>query len=360
MKKITLNILLLFFSILAFGQTASVTVTNLKVLNQTATTVNFGTNVTSVNVSITASVVSSSNTAQGAIMVRYKRNSSGSTTPVIPTNGYDGSFYLSNGFNGTKTFTFTLNRSEFDDNGGVVYVEYQPNISSILTYKSSNIIVTKLADIVPAIQNNTITISGSLVQGSTPTGGTGVYTYRWLIYAVEGEIPGIAVETTKDYNIPQSLYNWVDINNVYIERQVFSGSVSSISNYVAVTRPLKKQNNTSLSGQKSTASLLNKETGSFAKIASLNTEETTLYDLAVYPNPTSESLNFSTNFSTDKEIEILLYSEKLGNEKSVFKGNVTPNQVVTWDIPSNYQKGIYFYKIISDNKEVKTGKVIFQ
>ncbi|MDR7208896.1 T9SS type A sorting domain-containing protein [Flavobacterium piscis] len=51
---------------------------------------------------------------------------------------------------------------------------------------------------------------------------------------------------------------------------------------------------------------------------------------------------------------------QLGNGKSVFKGKVTPNQVVNWDIPASYQKGIYFYKILSGTKEVKTGKIIVQ
>jgi hypothetical protein len=82
--------------------------------------------------------------------------------------------------------------------------------------------------------------------------------------------------------------------------------------------------------------------------------------MTVYPNPASESVNFLTNFSTNKEIEIVVYSDKLQNEKSVFKGTVIPSQIVNWKIPSSYQKGIYFYKILSGGAEVKTGKLIYQ
>jgi hypothetical protein len=443
MKKITLIVLFLL-SVLSYGQQAAVTVTELKVRNVDATTINFPWNVETVNVSITVHVSSTYNTGNGTLMVQYKRNSSISAPPMLPTNGADTNFVLPNGYNHTKTFKITLSRFEFDNSGGVVYVDYRPG-NNLLTYKSKNIDVTKILDpisnniisdnetisegqsvnilrgsdplggngtftyawqqkvgdgawtnisganginyvpgvltlttsyrrivssaaptlantsnevtitVIPVnpILNNVITINGPQIQGSTPTGGTGVYTYRWLIYAVEGEAPAISPVTTKDYTIPEYLYNFVDMNNVYIERQVFSGAKISTSNYVQVTRPQQTQNNViSSSGQKSIRSS--------ARMAATSNVETNLSDLTVYPNPTTEVVNFATNFSTNKEIEIVVYSESIRNERSVFKGTVTPNQVVSWNIPSGYAKGIYFYKIRSGSKEVKTGKIIVQ
>lgn len=505
---------------LSFGQSVSVTVTELKVLNLAATTVNFGTNVTSVNVSITASVSTSyTNTSQGSIAVYYKRNSSTSTTPIIPTNGYDGNFFLATGTTGTKTFKITLSRAEFDTTGGIVYVEYHPYISNLLAYKSSNINVTKLPDPISnniisgnqtiyegqsastisgstplggdgtfiyswqqkigngawttisganginyspgipavttsyrrivssaaftitgtsnevtatvltlsAIQNNTITISGSEIQGSIPTGATGSYTYRWLAYILEGEDPVVIDQTTKDCSVPASVYQFMENIGVaqgLIVREVRSGNKISTSNVITVTPSQPIGNNViTLSGNSILGTLPNGGTGTFKyeynvynefpdgevvdgvtavgsnqnytgvvqgylitkyyrkvysgnKVSYSNTVSIPLIgssakstvaskqaesaDLTVYPNPTSESINFSTNFLTNKEVEILIYSETLGNEKSVFKGTVTPSQVVNWKIPASYQKGLYFYRILSGGTEVKTGKIIYQ
>ncbi|WP_281231956.1 hypothetical protein [Flavobacterium gelatinilyticum] len=186
------------------------------------------------------------------------------------------------------------------------------------------------------LTNNTITQLGSELQGSQPSGGTGTYVYYWYAYVLQDEDPWLIGQSI-NCTIPQSVYNFV--NGVgydgYITRVVVSGNKQSYSNYIVISPG-----------------------SGFAK--SVSSTKSSSLDVTVYPNPTSESLNFATNFAEDKNIEIVLYSEKLGNEKSVYKGKVAPNQVVNWSIPAGYQKGLYFYKILSDNKEVKTGKVIFQ
>jgi hypothetical protein len=177
----------------------------------------------------------------------------------------------------------------------------------------------------PPIQNNTITMSGSELQGSLPSGGVGTYIYYWYAYVLEGEDPWLIGQSI-NCSIPISVYNFVDAMgyNGYINRVIVSGKQQSISNSVIIPP-----------------------------------SQTSLY-ITVYPNPTSGMINFSTNFLTDKEIEIIFYSDKLGSEKSVFKGIITPNQLINWSIPSNYPKGLYFYKILSDNKEVKSGKILYQ
>ncbi|MGN7810815.1 hypothetical protein ACTJIW_13665 [Flavobacterium sp. 22659] len=439
MKKITLGILF-FLSMVSFGQSVSVIVTELKVLNVNATTINFGTNVQSVNVSITASVTTSYNpdpAAQGKIAVYYKRN--GNASPIIPTNGFDGSFQMINGTTQSKTFKITLYRSDFDNTGGQVYVQYDTPGNSLLNYKSSSIIVTKLSDPIgnnvisgnqtinegqsastisgsipsggdgtfiytwqkkvgngswttisgtnsinyspgiltsttsyrrivssaagtitstsneetvtvisaPAIENNLITLNGNTISGSLPTGGNGAYVYSWAVYIDEIPAPdGFIIEGSgQNLEIPSWLHNeYWEAENIkwpmYIYRRVTSGNKTSESNWVEI--PLLNSNRISLN-----------ET---------NLQNELLVDeiMTVYPNPTSEFVNFTSNFSTDKEIDIVVYSDKLQNEKSVFRGVVEPNQVVNWNIPAGYQKGLYYYKILSGNKKVKSGKIIIR
>lgn len=199
-------------------------------------------------------------------------------------------------------------------------------------------VVSNTITITPSqeITNNTITLSGNSILGSLPSGGTGNFTYEYNVYNefADGEIvDGVSVVGFNQ--------NYDSVVQGYLTtkfyRKVYSGNKVSYSNTITILPKV-----------------------SFAKTASTNNEETASGDLTVYPNPTTESVNFSTNFSTNKEIDIVVYSDKLGNEKSVFKGTVTPNQVVNWNIPASYQKGIYFYKILSGNKEVKTGKIIVQ
>ncbi|KLT70992.1 T9SS type A sorting domain-containing protein [Flavobacterium sp. ABG] len=602
MQKITLSILLLF-SIFSFGQTASVTVTQLKVRNIEATTVNFGTNVETVNVSITANVSSSYYVGKGTIMVQLKRNSSKSTAPVLPTNGADTNFVLPNGYSNTKTFTITLSRFDFDNSGGIVYVEYRPGNSSLLSFKSSNINVTKLAEPItnntisgnqtinegitpniisgslpaggdgtytyewqkkngndwitilgtnsvsyspensfnletnsyrriiksggvtanvsnevtitvvraPVLENNTIILNGSTIYGSLPTGGTNRYQYSWVLWGGEepytfpqtgqnfeltkdiydylnlypnlfinrivtsgrqtitstrvkilplaslenntisisgstitgsqptggnnsyqyswvlmgGEEPFTFADTGKDFEISVDTYNYLNsYPNLFIYRTVTSGNKTSGSNSIVISPAKEIGNNIiTLSGNTIEGSLPTGGTGGFKyehyiyhelpdgevvdgvtvvgrnqsyqgviqgylttkfyrkvysgnKISTSNTitilpkgssaktaiasEKSVPTDVTVYPNPTTQSVNFTTNFSANKEIEITIFSEGLRETKSIFRGTVTPNQVVNWNFPANYPKGLYFYKIMADNKEVKSGKISFQ
>ncbi|MBW1657785.1 hypothetical protein [Flavobacterium quisquiliarum] len=192
----------------------------------------------------------------------------------------------------------------------------------------------------PETVNNTIAINGSTITGSLPSGGDGTYEYVWKYTSEEIGTFEFVGETGQNLVLPAWVYNSNLPINVYngmtVNRVVKSRNRPSSSNVLTI--PSMKSNRIA-------SKEINKE--SFAS------------DLTVYPNPTSESINFATNFTTDKNIEIILYSEKLGNEKSVYKGKVAPNQVINWSIPTNYQKGIYFYKILSENKEVKSGKLIF-
>lgn len=180
------------------------------------------------------------------------------------------------------------------------------------------------------IQNNIISVNGNNVTGSVPTGGMGDYTYSWAIYYTGDSID--FDETTKDLDLTSHLFQINTIlqidSSAKLVRVVTAG-ISSTSNKLALNSI-------------TTTSLNNTSTAT------------------IYPNPTSGSINVITDFSSNKEIEIIIYSEELGKTQSIFKGSATPNQIVQCNIPSNYPKGIYYYKIVSENKEIKTGKIIFQ
>ncbi|KRB53888.1 hypothetical protein ASD98_19855 [Flavobacterium sp. Root186] len=186
------------------------------------------------------------------------------------------------------------------------------------------------------IQNNIITLNGLTVDGSVPTGGLGAnsYQYSWYILDQDGDTSTLT-DTTQNLILTPDVFDryFNSPNDFILRRVVYSGSEGSASNGI----------------------LLPHNSGSSLKAS--NNEDT--FISAVYPNPTSDSVNFRTNISNNEEIEIIIYSEGLGNTQSVFKGTATPNKIVKWDIPSNYSKGIYYYKIIS-NKEVKSGKIVYQ
>ncbi|GIQ58502.1 hypothetical protein Flavo103_16380 [Flavobacterium collinsii] len=400
------------------------------------------------------------------ITVNYKRGSNTNPTdPNLPW--YNNVIYIKNGrdyvyesedvgvIEGNQMaseFKYRWLKDSFDGNGfqvisGAVGKDYNPGriyittkykreaiyISSDVLYKTYEVIVNVIP--LPKILNNKISISGSEVEGSTPTGGqSAYYDYNWYIYVLEGEDPLFLEHYGKSYSIPASIYNFIGntgVTKAYIVRKVKSGLSESTSNAVIVL-PIQAQditNNTiSISGNNSAGYNITGSTpvggigsfryeyyaynefegeiigeihmvgtnidyyqprigslplkfyrkvysgnkvsssnavtifpvGSSARMAVTNNTETASSDLTVYPNPTTEVVNFATNFSTNKEIEIVVYSETIRNEKSVFKGTVTPNQVVSWNIPSGYAKGIYFYKIRSGNEEIKTGKIIVQ
>ncbi|CAA9202886.1 T9SS type A sorting domain-containing protein [Flavobacterium collinsii] len=542
MKKITL-VFLLLFSIFSYGQ-FNVNVTNMTVNNTNATAINFGTNISQVNIALTVNISAGSipsDSAPGSVNVYYKRNSSLSASPISPSGGNGGQVFFLGGYSAIRSFQLALNASEFDNTDGFLYVEYKsysgvsytsnkinvtkattttpttpttPNsnwniisfdylfsqfnltinegesvplivgtdadqilgklyqrysysyqwsketgggvfvpiegATSMHYYPQEVLVTTKFKRTVtyhhygitstvdsnvrtvtvnpaPELKNNSITLNGSIISGSLPTGGLGHYEYSWMLLGAED--PYTFPETGKDLELSESLYNYLLwYPNAFIKRFIKSGSQTIVSGSVKVppiSLPvLEIQNNTiAINGYQVTGSqptggggdyryswflgsqedpIWFEETSKdlnlapyFRAISILQTDPSAMLvrivrsiksstsnkinlygvsalkkqnlrtlseedSILVYPNPTTEVVNFVTNFSTNKEIEIVVYSETIRNEKSVFKGTVTPNQVVSWNIPSGYAKGIYFYKIRSGNEEIKTGKIIVQ
>ncbi|WP_281323176.1 T9SS type A sorting domain-containing protein [Flavobacterium aestivum] len=228
------------------------------------------------------------------------------------------------------SFSYILHSPEFDRyfNSSKNF-EIIRNIQSAGKYSRSNALeIPHISD----IQNNIISINNKQVTGGIPTGGIGIYKYSWSIYYTGDAID--FDETTKDLDLTpyQELINRISQidNSARLIRKVSSGK-TSISNGLSING-----------------------------ITSRSLQQENTLTSTVYPNPSSGSVNFTTNFSSNKEMEIIIYSEKSKKTQTVFKGITTPNQIVKWDIPSNYPKGIYYYKIVSDNKQVKSGKILYQ
>jgi hypothetical protein len=76
-----------------------------------------------------------------------------------------------------------------------------------------------------------------------------------------------------------------------------------------------------------------------------------LNEYSVYPNPTTELVNFSTKNKTAKSVEIFDYSGKLIEQSELING-------MTTFISSKYSEGVYLYRIIDNNgKVLKTDKI---
>lgn len=328
-----------------------------------------------------------------------KKNADGSWSDIVNSN-------TANYMPGTPFFTTSYRRRVKSGNAA-------DNISNEIT-------VTVIP--APLLQNNTISISGPSVTGSLPTGGTGSYSYKWIIYGIGEEDPIILSETTQSITIPVSIYNLAATSNLYVYRIVTSASQNSPSNNVLIQSLSEIGNNIiSLSGTQLIGSLptggypgqytyewwgyntIDGEvigevfqlsgTGQSNSIQNIPALPTNYYRVVksgnkvsysnmvnyspsrrsigssikksqnsepkIYPNPTSKTVNFETGFVLNSDVEIVV-SNEFGINTVVFKGNLSPGQIIEWNIPSNYPKGLYFYKILSGKEEIKTGKILYQ
>lgn len=78
--------------------------------------------------------------------------------------------------------------------------------------------------------------------------------------------------------------------------------------------------------------------------------------LTIYPNPTIGLVNikYTTGFNTFITIEIIDANRKLIQQ--VYQGKHNNNQLYTWD--ANVPKGIYYCRILTDNKSISKPIII--
>lgn len=130
----------MFLSVFSYGQ-FSVLVDQMIVDNQTSSTISFG-NKESVNVSLHVLVNATSfpsDSFPGTINVYYKKSSS--SPAVTPLGGSGGNLLFLGGTQAGRTFAIQLDAAQFDNIGGILYVEYK-SYSNVL-YKSNDIAITK-------------------------------------------------------------------------------------------------------------------------------------------------------------------------------------------------------------------------
>jgi len=86
----------------------------------------------------------------------------------------------------------------------------------------------------------------------------------------------------------------------------------------------------------------------------INTQDKSNGKVDVFPNPSSDIVNIRLKNSKEKIFEIEVF-DIIG--KQIFiKSNIRTSSSII-DV-SSYEQGVYFYKIISSNKEVYSGKII--
>jgi len=86
----------------------------------------------------------------------------------------------------------------------------------------------------------------------------------------------------------------------------------------------------------------------------INTQDKSNGKVDVFPNPSSDIVNIRLKNSKEKIFEIEVF-DIIG--KQIFiKSNIRTSSSII-DV-SSYEQGVYFYKIISSNKEVYSGKIV--
>jgi gliding motility-associated-like protein len=141
----------------------------------------------------------------------------------------------------------SLNNSTWSTIGGVSTVDYQPPILSASTYYrrtvssgTCNVSATVLISVTPSINNNIISAnqiicsgaSATTLNGTTPTGGTGSFTYQW-----QSSINGGATWSNATGTSTSSSYSpgAITVTTSY-RRNVSSGACSQInSNTITIT-----------------------------------------------------------------------------------------------------------------------------
>lgn len=201
--------------------------------------------------------------------------------------------------------------------------------------------ISVLATNIPDISNNTITFDGvSFVTGSTPSGGLGGYTYRWEYFENATLVPTVlSGQTGKDLSVPLFFTTATELDT-YVRRIVTSaaGSKISSSDWISVLAD-------GSSGRRASTSTEN------IPVAETNMDQE--QNVVLYPNPTIDKVTFSVKGFG--HLKITVYNANL-NAVKVYEGNIDGTVHKEWSVPTNFPKGIYFYKVSCGDKILRTGK----
>ncbi|KAB1158377.1 hypothetical protein F7018_09375 [Tenacibaculum aiptasiae] len=251
------------------------------------------------------------------------------------------------------------------------YVQYRRHAYSVKTGRSSfsNIITIKQNPDNKGIRNNSIsTSSGSGVfNGTTPTGGSGSYTYQWYftiecaadhIYAYNEPIPGA---TSKDHTVTMP---WVSSSPC--KETLFFHRLTTDSE-----GRTQYSNSINMSGGDSSDYFGKSSSKSSKKqIVSHSQNETELLDIPeiiegkkdfnLLVDNLTEQIKIKSNFKKDTNLNISLVSIIDGKKSTVYEGKVKKgNWNFEYNTTKGINKGIYVCRIIYDG-EVFSKKIIIR
>ncbi|WP_348824203.1 T9SS type A sorting domain-containing protein [Flavobacterium aestuarii] len=142
-KKYLYVVLLLLSNLLAVGQTVTLTPTTVNGASVSTGPINLG-SVNSSTILLSAKVAlktAPSDSKPGTITIYSQK--SASSSPIAPTGGKGGELLFLGTTSAERTFTISLEFSNFDPSGGVIYAEYKTYSGTI--YKSDPISVIRQA-----------------------------------------------------------------------------------------------------------------------------------------------------------------------------------------------------------------------
>lgn len=211
--------------------------------------------------------------------------------------------------------------------------------SNILSYVISSL---------PAITGNTIAFDAGNVQnilGSIPTGGDGNFEYYWVVDITPdesiGPMPSLISTQNSTIDALASTHP-LGMDEFYFARYAISDGVwhkSNIIKYSYTNGVLLKQALQSKNAMKS--------------------QNATEKKILVVENKGEVLFNFK-NYNKDNVQIYLIGLNGMQSEKIITTTIDNDNFMSSWRIPVSYLPGVYLYKIIFNNGEVKNGKVVLK
>jgi len=134
-------VLLLLSNLLVIGQTVTLTPITVNGANVSSSTINLGSvNTSTVLLSVKVALKTAPNDSDPGTITIYSQKSA-SASPITPTGGKGGGLLFSGSTSAQRDINISLEFSNFDPSGGILYAEYKT--SSNIIYKSGNLSVIR-------------------------------------------------------------------------------------------------------------------------------------------------------------------------------------------------------------------------
>jgi hypothetical protein len=178
-----------------------------------------------------------------------------------------------------------------------------------------------------------------IVTGSTPTGGSGIYTYQWessTTNANSGFSAATGTNNTQNY-VPGVL-----TQTTWFRRKVTSACYSSSSSVIMIK-----------------VSVCNKS-AEILSDAAIKSQSLESFILKAYPNPFTERLYIEFSNVTNTHVRLEIFDIAGSKLETLFDNNTERGQSYKVEFtPKMNGSCVLIYRLIMDN-ETRQGKVIFQ